>query len=299
MQTQLDFYKSLVDNLFDGVYFVDTERRITYWNRGAERITGYQADQVVGKFCRDNLLNHCTENGEELCLNKCPLTKCITSGKETEAEVFLHHADGHRVPVLIRTSPIRENGQIIGAVEIFSNSSRLIQARRRAQEMELMALKDALTGVANRRAGETRLKAMLLEFKQLQQSFGVLFADIDHFKKINDAYGHDTGDQVLQMVANSLFHNLRQHDMVCRWGGEEFLIMIRDVDQIQMEQITNKLLVLTQKARLDTDHERISVTLSIGATLSQKEDTLEEITRRADALMYESKKNGRNRVTFG
>ncbi|MFO7585655.1 MAG: sensor domain-containing diguanylate cyclase [Anaerolineales bacterium] len=299
METQLDFYKSLVDNLFDGVYFVDTDRRITYWNQGAERITGYQADQVVGRFCRDNILNHCTENGEELCLVKCPLTKCLNSGSETEAEVFLHHADGHRVPVLIRVSPILENGQIIGAVEIFSNSSRLMQARRRAQEMELMALKDTLTGVANRRAGEARVKAILLEFKHLQQSFGILFADIDHFKKINDIHGHETGDRVLQMVANSLSYNLREDDMVCRWGGEEFLIIIRDVDQDKMEKITKKLLILTRKARFDTENGEISVTLSVGATLSKKGDTIKEITRRADVLMYESKKNGRNQATFG
>lgn len=299
MEAQFEFYKSLLDNLFDGVYFVDTERRITYWNKGAERITGYSAEQVTDKFCRDNILNHCTENGEELCLHNCPLTKSIEAGAQVEAEVFLHHADGHRVPVLVRTSPIIENGKAIGAVEIFSNSSRLVNARRRAQEVEMMALKDMLTGVANRRAGESRLEAMLLEFKQNQQPFSLLFADIDNFKQVNDRFGHEAGDKVLRMIAKTLSLNLRQNDLVSRWGGEEFIALIRDVDQNGMEKTANKLLVLTQKARLDLKDQEISVTLSIGATLSRKGDTLEEIIRRADALMYASKKNGRNRATFG
>ncbi|MCG2787303.1 MAG: sensor domain-containing diguanylate cyclase [Anaerolineae bacterium] len=299
MENQSQFYKSLLDNLYDGVYFVDTERKITYWNKGAEKITGYTAEQVMDKFCRDNILNHCTENGEELCLHNCPLTKSIQSGAHVEAEVFLHHADGHRVPVLVRTSPIIEDGKVIGAVEIFSNSSRLINARRRAQEMEIMALKDILTGVANRRAGESRLEAMLLEFAQNQQPFALLFADIDNFKHVNDRFGHEIGDKVLQMIAKTLSLNLRQNDLVSRWGGEEFVALIRGVDQKGMQQTANKLLMLTQKTRLDLKDQEVSVTLSIGATLSRKGDTLEEIIQRSDALMYESKKNGRNRATFG
>jgi diguanylate cyclase (GGDEF)-like protein/PAS domain S-box-containing protein len=299
MKAQFEFYKSLLDNLFDGVYFVDTERKITYWNKGAERITGYSAEQVIDKFCRDNILNHCTENGEELCLRNCPLTKSIQSGAHTEAEVFLHHANGHRVPVLVRTSPIIEDGKVIGAVEIFSNSSRLISARRQAQRMESLALQDALTGLSNRRAGESRLEAMLLEFDQNQQPFALLFADIDNFKQINDRFGHEVGDKVLRMIAQTLSLNLRQNDLVSRWGGEEFIALIRDVDQNSMEQTANKLLMLTQKTRLDLKDQEVTVTISIGATLSREGDTLDEITRRADALMYESKKNGRNRATFG
>lgn len=298
-EEKLAFYKALLDNLYDGVYFVDTDRRIIYWNKGAERITGYTAEEVMGKFCRDNLLSHCNANGEELCLTQCPLTDSIKLGRGNEVEVFLHHADGHRVPVLVRTSPMVEDGAVVGAVEIFSNSSRLLQARQRAQEMETIASKDPLTGAANRRAAEMHLKTMLLEFNRLEQPFGVLFADIDYFKKINDRYGHATGDRVLQMVVKNLSNNLRQDDRICRWGGEEFLIMIWNVDQAKMEQIAKKLLMLTEKAYLNTEQGQIPVTLSIGATLSRKGDTLKKIIRRADALMYESKQNGRNQVTFG
>ena len=75
-----NFYKDLIDNLFDGVYFVDRERLITYWNKGAERITGYESNQVIGRSCRDNMLNHVTADGEQLCTSQCPLAACMEDG---------------------------------------------------------------------------------------------------------------------------------------------------------------------------------------------------------------------------
>ena len=111
-----DFYRKILDNLFDGVYFVDRDRVITYWNKGAEKITGYDAGQVMGRSCRDNILNHVTANGVQLCLTNCPLASTMEDGKQREAEVYLHHADGHRLPVTVRASPIYdEQGNIIGA----------------------------------------------------------------------------------------------------------------------------------------------------------------------------------------
>jgi diguanylate cyclase (GGDEF)-like protein/PAS domain S-box-containing protein len=295
----LDFYKSLLDNLYDGIYFVDTDRRITYWNRGAERITGYKAEQVLGHFCRDNILNHCSENGKELCKTDCPLIKSITEHREMEAEVFLHHADGHRVPILVRTSPIVEDGKTIGAVEIFSDSSQLLNARQQASLLENIAFQDPLTGVANRRSGESRLQAAMMEFTQVGQPFGIVFLDIDYFKRVNDTLGHDIGDQVLRMLAQTLKVNLRQHDMVCRWGGEEFVLLIRDVDEKHLKKISEKLRLLINQAGLKTEAEQVSITVSMGATLARAGDNLKKITRRADALMYESKQSGRNRVTMG
>src|SRR5215510_10153028 len=124
MPAEQDFYKNIIDNLYDGVYFVDRDRVINYWNKGAERITGYSAEQTIGRACRDNLLNHVTANGVQLCQDHCPLAAVMQDGKEREAEVFLHHANGHRVPIVVRATAMRDSeGNIIGAVESFSNNS--------------------------------------------------------------------------------------------------------------------------------------------------------------------------------
>lgn len=123
------FYKTILDNLFDGVYFVDSERRITYWNKGAERISGFFEAEVLNLACYDNILNHVDETGKRLCLDGCPLAEVLKDGIPRQAEVFLRHKAGHRVPVAVRITPVYEGNTIVGAVEIFSDTC-VNQARR-------------------------------------------------------------------------------------------------------------------------------------------------------------------------
>ena len=136
-------------------------------------------------------------------------------------------------------------------------------------------------------------------YQESSNPFGLLFIDIDHFKLVNDDYGHETGDKVIRMVANTLRHNLRATDTIGRWGGEEFLILLNDIHDNGLETVTNKLHFLVAQSRLDNEQVSLSVTVSIGATLITKEDTMETVIHRADQLMYASKNAGRNRVTIG
>ena len=108
---------AVMDNLYDGAYYVDRGRRIRYWNRGAERLTGYADADVVGQFCFDNILNHVDGSGTALCRSLCPLAATMRDGGPREAEVFLRHREGHRVPVQVRTAPVRNrDGAVIGGV---------------------------------------------------------------------------------------------------------------------------------------------------------------------------------------
>jgi PAS domain S-box-containing protein len=135
-----EFYRDLVDRMSDGVYFVDRSRRITYWSRGAERLTGYRAADVLGKRCRDRLLNHVDENGAPLCGAACPLAATMRDGQARDAPGFMHHADGHRQPVWVRSAPLTgEDGIVTGAVEVFSDDSATTAARARAEELEHLA----------------------------------------------------------------------------------------------------------------------------------------------------------------
>jgi diguanylate cyclase (GGDEF)-like protein/PAS domain S-box-containing protein len=297
-----NFYKEIIDNLYDGVYFVDRERVITYWNKGAERITGYTGRQVVGRSCRDNLLNHVTADGVQLCLSACPLVACMVDGKMREADVFLHHADGHRLPVLIRATPLRDaQGDIIGAVETFSSDAGVMTVRNELRELRRTAQTDKLTGISNRRYLEGQLRAVIAELEyQADTVAGLLFIDIDHFKQFNDTYDHDVGDKVLHMVAATLHHNLRANDVLGRWGGEEFLVIIHDVTSLkELRSISEKLRALVESSRLDLADKNLTVTISVGATLLLSSDTPVSLVRRADELMYQSKRAGRNRVSVG
>lgn len=296
---EADLYKRLIDNLYDGVYFVDTERRITYWNRGAERITGYLSEAVVGTRCNQNLLKHVTDNGKQLCEDGCPLLATIQDGEQRETEVHLRHADGYRVPVLVRTSPVwDEKRNIVGAVEVFSNNLSLFVMRRKMTELEQKALVDSLTGLANRGYAESKIRSALLEYGRHSIPFGMLMIDVDRFKSFNDTYGHPVGDRVLQTIARTLSLHLRDTDTYGRWGGEEFIIALMNMNERRLSLVAEKLRALIQNSTIKVGERELTVTISIGATLVRPVDTFDSLLERADDLLYRSKEAGRNRVTL-
>jgi two-component system cell cycle response regulator len=255
---------------------------------------------VVGSFCHDNILQHIGPEGTLLCENGCALHATMQDGNPREYEVILRHAEGYRIPVLVRTSPFRdERRNIIGAVEVFSNNQSLMKMKRRVKSLEHTVIYDPLTGIGNRSHMEVKIKTAVHEFQQDGIPFGILFIDIDHFKSVNDHYGHITGDKVLHAVANTLRHNLRDTDTCGRWGGEEFLAIVFNVDNAEITYIAEKLRILVEQTSVITKQEPLNVTVSIGGTRVRRGDTLESLVHRADKLMYQSKSEGRNRVSTG
>jgi diguanylate cyclase (GGDEF)-like protein/PAS domain S-box-containing protein len=292
-------YKQILDSIADGIYFVDRDRRITYWNKGAEQITGFAAEKVAGHFCHDNILNHVGEDGVRLCFTACPLAETIQDGKPRHAEVYLHHADGHRVPILVRVMPMRnEQNEIIGAVETFTNNSTSIMARRHIRRLEDKVNLDALTNIANRRYAEIKLKSALDEFRQYRLLFGIAFIDIDHFKYINDTHGHEAGDKALTVIAKTLADNIRVEDVAARWGGDEFLVLFYNIDKDSLHAAADKLRLLVEQSHPRLEGKDAVLTVSIGATLAREDDDLASLMKRVDQLMYQGKQASRNRVTF-
>jgi diguanylate cyclase (GGDEF)-like protein/PAS domain S-box-containing protein len=293
-----EFYRKVLDGLYDGVYFVDRDRKIVYWNHGAEQLTGFSAEEVLGSHCFDNILNHVDETGEWLCKGDCPLTEAMRTGEPQEAAVFLHHKAGHRVPVSIRAVPMyNEANEIVGAAEVFRDQSYQKAMLRKMQELEKMALLDPLTRLANRQHTEATLQIRLDELSRYGWPFGVLFIDIDHFKPFNDEHGHEVGDKVLKLVSMTLHNSLRPFDFLGRWGGEEFLAIIVNVNEDQLRHVANRSRGLVAQSRLRVGASSAQVTISIGATMARSGDSLRQLVRRADKLMYDSKHGGRNKVT--
>jgi len=293
-------YGSLVDNLYDGLYVVGEGRVIQYWNKAAERITGFTADEVIGRSCADNILTHVDSEGNRLCSGLCPLAKTIADRESRESEIFLHHKDGHRVPVSVRTSVLTDEvGTVLGGVELFTDISSLESMRLRVKELEDLAMLDKLTRLANRHYLENELFVRFEEMKRVGIKFGFLFMDIDHFKRFNDTYGHDVGDRVLRFVADTLVANARPFDVIGRWGGEEFVGIVRNVGREQLEELGNRLRLLVEASYIQTDSDRLHVTISIGATLVSEDDSVDSLIKRGDTLLYTSKQSGRNRLTMG
>jgi diguanylate cyclase (GGDEF)-like protein/PAS domain S-box-containing protein len=290
----------ILDIMHDGIYLLDLERNVIYWNKGAESISGYSRDEVIGKSCADNILIHVDENGTQLCLDSCPLKATMQDSMQREANVFLHHKKGHRVPVTIRAVPITdESGTVSGAAEIFWDNSQKTMDAGFIEELKKAALFDHLTGIPNRRYIEMSLKIAFDEMKRYGFLFGIIFSDIDHFKKINDTYGHDVGDVILKMVSSTLGSNIRSSDLVGRWGGEEFVLVIKHLKSpSHIQSNAEKLRMLVEESGFMFNGETIKATVTMGAVTVKRGDTQESIIKKADSLLYRGKETGRNRVVF-
>lgn len=293
------FFRHLLDELYEGVYFVDTHRRITYWNRAAHHLTGFSPEEVVGHFCQDNILNHVDDAGTQLCFGKCPLMTTIESGLPHECEVYLHHKNGHRVPVRVRVTPVRDsNNKIVGAIEMFVEVTSAKQRGQRADHLQSRGFLDPLTQTGNRRYLEIELFKSLQEFRQHGLPFGAVLADIDHLRVINEHYGHTIGDQALRAVAKTLANAVDDADILGRWSVDEFLILVPHNTLEHLGDVAERCRALVEKASIQVGPDHIIATISAGASSVDPLDTMEMFIRRLENLLQRSKYAGRNRVTL-
>lgn len=291
-------YQEILKHVKEGVYFVDTDRKITFWNNHAEKITGFTAAEVLEKHCFDNILNHVDDEGTHLCRQGCPLHRTMEDSFNREASVYLHHKQGHRVPVMVRTYPLYDEDQLIGAIDLFSDEKPPMQLIKEIEDLKVLAMTDQLTGLANRRYTESFLSGKLVELEEFKTPFGVALVDIDHFKAVNDTYGHDVGDLAIQMTVRSLVGAVRSSDLVGRWGGEEFLVVFSAVDLEQLRRITERMRMLVEASSVQREGSDIRVTVSIGVVFVEGPSSKDHIIQMADQLMYKSKLEGRNRISL-
>jgi len=290
-------FEEIVDGLAsEGIYVVDRNRRILFWNGAASTISGHDAANVVGKLCSEGLLRHCDASGRPMCGDRCPLLGTMSDGMTRCASVFLLHRDGHRVPVEVRASPVRdESGRIVGSVELFHDITQPLTALEELRHARRREKLDALTGVGNRRLIEETLDAIAGSSQPVEA--GVIFLDIDHFKQINDTLGHRTGDHVIRQVALTIAGELRSSDVVGRWGGEEFVVVSPGYDMQSISAMAERIRGLVAATPIPSPERPVAVTISLGVTVVQWPESAADVVERADRLMYVSKRRGRNRVT--
>lgn len=175
----------------------------------------------------------------------------------------------------------------------------LSRVQTEAQSLEKEVLLDPLTGIHNRRAYEKRLLEEFAHYKSLGHCFSMLMIDIDHFKRVNDQYGHRAGDRCLQEFTKLVKHILRGADFLARYGGEEFVVILPGTDAKGIGIVSEKIRHLVEKARFTIRDKSIPITVSIGGSHARPEDTnTESIFNRVDTALYKAKQTGRNRVVL-
>lgn len=201
--------KTLLDFIFDGIYVVDINGRIVFWNSGAEKITGYSSAEVIGNFCKDNILNHIDSEGVLVCVNNCPLKVAINENRSTQKKLYPLHKDGRRLPVSTHIAPIKnKQGLIIGAIEVFRDIS--VQ-----EEFEILQKKfdklikqyvsnTAYESVMNQASGDSRIKA---ETKDL----AVFYMDIVGFTTLTEKNGPREVVEMLNAFFSLSSHIIKKH----------------------------------------------------------------------------------------
>lgn len=294
-----ELHKSIVDNLADGVYYVEPDRTIRYWNRGAEQLAGYRASEIVGRRCYDNILAHVDAQGNSLCHSTCPLAASMLDGESRDVTLWLRHREGYRKPVRVRTAAVRdETGTIVGGVETFSDASAVVRAAEDADRARQEALTDELTALPNRRMFDAAVRIRLENMARYGWHFGLLVVDIDNFKAVNDRFGHVVGDAVLAGVAKTIQGAVRAGDLVARWGGEEFAVLVEASEVADLAETAERVRALVAQSEVRHETLVLKVQVSAGGSLASRDDTPESLFERADGALYSAKRDGRDRIAI-
>lgn len=285
-----------LDSIGDAVLSTDLEGKVTYLNPVAETMTGWSSTEACGQPLAAvfNIIDEATRQAAP-----DPLLRAMQENRAVEltGDCLLLRKDGHEYQIEDSAAPIRtKDGQVSGAVIVFRDVGGL---RANARDLAHLAHHDVLTDLPNRLLfGERVVNAIVLARRHMRQA-ALLYLDLDGFKDINDSQGHALGDQLLQSVTRRLVQGVRASDTVCRQGGDEFVILLSEIDgPSDAAGSASKLLRALAEPHVIEGHT-FSLTASIGIALYPKDGRdVVALLRSADNAMYQAKGNGRNQYQF-
>ncbi|HEX5674697.1 MAG TPA: EAL domain-containing protein, partial [Azonexus sp.] len=285
-----------LNSIGDAVLTTDLLGKVTYLNRVAETMTGWSCEDALGRPIAEvfNILDGATR---ETAAN--PMLRAIAEDRTVglAMDSVLVRRDGFESAIEDSAAPIHNReGQVTGAVVVFHDVSA---SRAMALEMAHLAQHDFLTSLPNRMLLTERFSHAIGLARRHNKQVGLLFLDLDHFKHINDSLGHAVGDRLLQSVANRLVDCVRATDTVCRQGGDEFVILLAEIEQPQdAAHVAETLRTVLAEPHLIDGHE-LHVTPSIGISIFPDDGgNVDALMQNADTAMYHAKANGRDTYRF-
>jgi len=274
------YLKTIMAAIQAGVIVIDVEKHtIADINITAENLIGDKREAIIGKECDKYICP--AEKG------KCPITDLnqIVDGSER----VLINAKGEKIPILKTVVPLTIKGRKY-LIESFID---ITERKLMEKELKRLSVTDNLTRAYNRTKYEEVIKREIERTKRSSRPLSVAMFDIDHFKKVNDAYGHNVGDYVLKTLSQIAQKNIRDIDYLIRWGGEEFVVIALDTDLRGAEVLAEKL----RHAIGNYSFDKVGrVTVSFGVTQFKQDDTEDSFMKRVDDALYQAKEKGRNRV---
>ncbi len=279
------------NNTNEGILITDKKLNIQAVNGAFSDITGYMKEDVINK----NLLFMIAPHNDKDFYKE--IWKSVKRHGFWKGEMCNARKNGEIFPQWLNISTINDdNGNIINYIGVFSDITSI---KRSEAELEFLAHHDSLTKLPNRSLLKLRLSQAIKKSKRKKNKLAVLFLDLDRFKEINDTFGHSYGDEILKMVTKRFKHIMRDNDTIARIGGDEFVILIEDIEDISdIDTILSKLLHSLEEEFIVNKHS-FKISVSIGIAIYPDDGKhMEDLIKNADAAMYQAKDEGRNTYRF-
>lgn len=287
----LEISSAVTKHTMDGVFITDKENRIVFTNDAFTRITGYEAHEALQ--ASPSFLDSGKDDGNSYK----SLSQKLSEDGYWQGEIENRKQDGSIFIAWLTINTIKDNyGKIENFIAVFSD---VTLQRKDAQNNAYFATHDALTGLSNRLVLEDRLEHAIEHSKRFDKAIAVIFIDLDNFKPINDNYGHLVGDEILKRIAYSLKQILRKEDTICRFGGDEFIVVIEEIESLKdIERITKDISEIGEYAKVIDGYE-IYTTMSIGVSFYPYDaNTPKTLILKSDNAMYRAKKQGKNQIAY-
>ena len=280
--------RSITNAAQDAVMMIDSAGRVTYWNPAAEHMFGFAEAEVVGKDLHDLIVpERYLERAHAGFSRFAASGEGPAVGRTTTLRA--KHRSGDEFPVDVSLSAIKLRGQW-NAVGIVRNATERVQTEERLKQL---ATTDALTGICNRRHFDEVLASEINRAARFSSPLSLILFDIDHFKRVNDTFGHQAGDRVLTQLAVTVGNSIRTVDLFARWGGEEFVVMLPGSDLDAGRLLAEKLRMALEKQPFSDVGQ---VTCSFGVAEYAPGDNADALIKKVDRCLYHAKASGRNRV---
>jgi diguanylate cyclase (GGDEF)-like protein/PAS domain S-box-containing protein len=293
-----EIYRRVLESLQIGVYIVDSNQRILFWNTGAEKITGYLSHEVVGAFCRDDLFSIDGIPRNVLSETASSLVSIIRNGQPSIADVCVLHKQGHRVCVRARGVPIRnDHGSIIGAAETFDENLYASEWDRRQNNLAAFGCIDQVTGVLNSEYTLSQLREKIDTFPIHHVPFSLVWVEIDGINRLRSNFGQGIIPNLLRATGRTIEATVRPSDLVGRAEDHRFLILLLECGASGMQEAAERLLKMIASSEVEWWGQNRSVTASLGGSTVVQGDTVQSILSRAEQALNKSANLGGNCFT--
>jgi diguanylate cyclase (GGDEF)-like protein/PAS domain S-box-containing protein len=294
-----DFYRAAIDSVTAGVYLVDKSGTILFWNTGAERISGYLRQEIVGHSALHDFLGHLDPENNPIDGELLPVSIALRNGKENAAQVSIRHKSGNRILTRLHAAPIRDtHGALLGAVETFEESTFNPHLDVRHSKLQEYGCIDDASGLLNHDLVQAHLRETLVTFAEHPVPFSILCIAIDKLEAVKARSGAGAAAALVRAVGQTLENSLRPTDTIGRWKENEFLAILIECGEHEVNKVGERLRKMAQRCEVEWWGDQMRATISLGGASAQTSDTTEAMVRRAEAALKSGAEQGGNRVVL-